>query len=358
ATSARADTGGQRKTISNSTVGYKKITFIKKHYKILLNYILGPLLFIILSYAIYAKVNDQPNLPQKLELLRKSFSKQHAWYIVVLFLLMFLNWSIEARKWQLLVKPVQKVSFFIAAKAVLSGLSLSLFLPNGIGEYAGRIVYMNQGNRLRSVALTIAGSMSQLIITLVAGLGGFIYLRSHTWHNTGQLQGLSFFWINGIISMIFIGTLLLLFVYFKLSWLTSIVEKIPFVDKYKYLIENLETFHWRELTRILFLSCLRFIVFVIQYVLILHFFKVDIGFADAVCTTCVLFLVLAILPTIPLADVGIRSQAGIQLFGLLTTNSLGILATTAGIWFINLIVPSVAGSLFILGIKIFKKQET
>ncbi len=342
-----------RKTAARPTKSF----LLKKQYKILLNYIFGPLLFILLSYAIYVKVQGQPDLAQKVSLIKESFSRENDWYLFTLFLLMFINWGIEARKWQLLVRPVQQVTFFTAAKAVLSGLSLSLFLPNGIGEYFGRIVYMDEGNRLRSIALTIAGSMSQLIITLVAGLAGLIYLKIFTWHDLSQLQGLSVFWVNGIISMIAMGTLLLVVVYFRLNWLSGVIEKIPRVQKYRYLIEHLESFTGKELTRILFLSFIRFVVFVVQYVLMLHFFKVDVSIANAVSTTCVLFLVLAILPTIPLADVGIRSQAGIQLFGLLTANSLGILATTAGIWFINLIVPSVIGSLFILSIKIFRKQE-
>ena len=125
----------------------------------------------------------------------------------------------------------------------------------------------------------------------------------------------------------------------------------------KYFIQSLETFHWKELTRILNLSFLRFIVFVVQYIVVLQLLHVKIDLTDAVCTTCVLFLVLAILPTIPFADVGIRSEAGTQLFGLLTPDVFGIVATTSLIWFINLIIPSIAGSLFLLNVKIFKKQH-
>jgi hypothetical protein len=77
---------------------------------------------------------------------------------------------------------------------------------------------------------------------------------------------------------------------------------------------------------------------------------------DAVCTTSVLFLVLVILPTIPVADLGMRGEAGLQLFGILTANKIGIVATTAGIWLVNLIVPAMAGSLFILGIKLFRNR--
>ena len=48
------------------------------------------------------------------------------------------------------------MSAFTAYKAVLSGVSLSLFVPNGIGDYAGRLVYMREGNRLKSITLTPA----------------------------------------------------------------------------------------------------------------------------------------------------------------------------------------------------------
>lgn len=333
----------------------------KKHLarqlKILLNYVLGPLLFIVLVYIIYKKVETQPDLPQKLEVLKNSFSSKNIWKIANLVLLLCLNWSIEARKWQLLMRPVERVSFITAIKAILSGLALSLFLPNGFGEYPARALYMKEGNRLRSVALNVAGSMAQLIVTLVVGTASLIYLKTFAWATSEPLEGLSVLWLNGIISMIILGTLILLVTYFRLSWLTRLAEKIPFMQRYKYLIENVEAFHWKELTRILGLSFIRFIVFAIQYMVVLHLFEVKISAVNAFCTTSVLFLFLAILPTIPFADVGIRGQAGTQLFGLITPDAFGVIATIAVIWFVNLIIPSAAGSLFLLGVKLFKKGD-
>ena len=331
--------------------------FLNKRFKILLNYVLGPALFIVLGFVIYLKVKHQPDLPGKLSLLKNTFSNGGIWQAALLVLLAGANWGIEARKWQLLMRPVERVSFLTSVKAVLSGLALSLFLPNGLGEYPARALYMQEGNRLRSVALNIAGSMSQLIVTLVAGIGSLIYLRNYSWGTSPEMQGISVLWVDGVISMIAMGTVLLIFTYFRLSWLTMLFEKIPFVFRYKYFIEQLETFHWKELTRILNLSCIRFVIFIVQYVLVLHVLRVEIDFADAVCTTCVLFLLLAILPTIPFADVGIRGEAGRQLFGLLTADVFGVIVTTSVIWFVNLIIPSIEGSLFLLGIKIFKKQE-
>ncbi len=329
---------------------------MKKHYKIWLNYIIGPLLFIILSVSIYYKVKGEANLQQTKDILQAAVSGNNRWIILLLIFLMLANWGIEARKWQILVNRVQPVNLFMAYRAVLSGLSLSLFLPNGIGDYAGRIVYMEEGNRLRSVTLTLVGSMAQLIITLVFGLLGLLYLKEHAWQGIIQLQGLTGFLVNGIIFMIAMGALLILFVYFKLSWLTTMFEKIPVVQKYRFMVENLELISRVDLTRILLLSLIRFSVFIVQYLLMLQIFYVRINIADAVSTVAVLFLVLAIIPTIPVADLGMRGEAGLQLFGMLTVNKIGIIATTAGIWLLNLILPALAGSLFILGIKLFRNR--
>lgn len=321
-----------------------------------MNYIIGPLLFIILSVSIYYKVKDDVSLQQTKDLLSNAVSGNNIWLIVLLVLLMCINWGIESAKWQILVSRVQQVSFYMAYRAVLSGLSLSLFLPNGLGDYAGRLVYMKEGNRLRSVTLTLVGSMAQLIVTLVMGLGGLLYLKETAWQNSIQIQGLSIFLVNGIIFMIAMGVLLLLFVYFKLSWLTIMFEKIPLVHKYRFMVEHLEHIGRRDLTRILLLSFIRFSVFIVQYMVMLYIFNVQLNITNAVSTICVLFLVLAILPTIPVADLGLRGEAALQLFGILTANKLGIIATTAGIWLLNLIIPAVAGSLFILGIKLFRNR--
>lgn len=335
---------------------FEKNKQLKKHYKIWLNYVLGPVLFIILAVSIYYKVRNQASLQEAKDLLKSAVSSDNIPIILLLVTLVAVNWGIEARKWHVLVKRIQPVNYFTAYKAVLSGVSLSLFVPNGIGDYAGRLVYMNEGNRLKSITLTLVGSMAQLIVTLTAGLAGLLYLKNGTWAQLDQFKGLSAFLVNGIIFMIGAGSLLLLIIFFKLNWLTVMFEKIPLVHKYRFMVEYLETISRKDLTRILSLSVGRYCIFIVQYMAMLHIFNVQAGTADTIATIAVLFLVLAILPTIPVADLGMRGEAGLQLFGLLSLNKLGIIATTAGIWLINLILPAVAGSLFILGIKLFRNR--
>lgn len=328
---------------------------MKRQYKILINYVLGPVLFIILAISIYYKVKTQADLEEKTILIKNAFAGDNITLIALLIFLMVCNWGIESRKWQLLMRPIQAVSFLRAFRAVLSGLSFSLFIPNGIGEYFGRIVYMDEGNRLKSISLTIAGSMSQVIITALAGIISLFYLKENAWQDTPLIQGLPIFWINIVFSMIIMGALVLILVYFRLSLLSRLFEKIPLVHKYRYFIEHLETFSTKDLSKILGLSFIRFSVFTAQYIVALHIFKAGVALPEAIATVSVIFLVLLVLPTIPAADLGLRGQTALQLFGLISTNAVAIVATSASIWFVNLILPAMAGSLFVTGIRIFKK---
>jgi len=56
-----------------------------------------------------------------------------------------------------------------------------------------------------------------------------------------------------------------------------------------------------------------------------------------------------------LTELGLRWEASIQVVQLFSVNTVGIFATSFGIWLINLVIPALAGSLLILGIKLFKK---
>ncbi len=309
-----------------------------------------------LSYSIYRQVQQQTDVHQSWHLIRAAFSGPNLGIMAWVVVLMLLNWGIEARKWQLLVSRIQRVSYGKAFRAVFSGQALGFNTPNRVGESAGRAIFLEEGNRLRGIVLSVVGSMSQIIVTFVTGLISLVYLRWHILDSTHQLQGLSVLWVDGFIYAITIGIILFILLYFRLSWAAKMLEKIPFIAKHKFFVQKLEDLHWKELTRILFLSCCRYVVFVVQYVLLLEVFEVNIGWVDAATMVCLLFLVLAIVPTIALAELGFRGKVSIQLFGLLSSNTIGIVATAAGIWIINLIIPAIAGSLFILGIRLFRNK--
>ncbi|WP_165958198.1 lysylphosphatidylglycerol synthase transmembrane domain-containing protein [Segetibacter sp. 3557_3] len=336
----------------------RKIEFLQKRLKIFLNYFLGPVLFVWLSYSIYNHISNQENWEQSWQAIKGSFYGPEAWRIIVVVILMLLNWGLEAAKWQVLVEHIQRLSFWRSFKAVLSGVSFALNTPNRVGEYFGRVLYINEGNRLRAISLTLVGSISQMIITFLFGFFGLLVLRHELLASTlNTTNGLSSFWFDAVIYGAFVISAGLLLLYYKLSWIIKLMEKIPFVERYSYFIQKLEDFEWRELTKVLIYSLCRYCVFIFQYALLLNVFDVDIDFMHVWWLTTVMFFVMAIVPTIALAELGLRGKVSILLFGLFSNNTLGIVLTATGIWLINLVVPALAGSLLILGIKLFRKKS-
>ncbi len=148
-----------------------------KNIRVFINYFLGPVLFIWLSYSIYHQLQQQPDLEKSWQHIRESFNSGMIWNLAAVLVLMLVNWIIETFKWKLAVQKIQEVGFFTAFKAVLSGVSFSVTTPNRVGEYLGRVLYMNEGNRLKAISLTITGSISQLIVTLLMGLSGIDHFK-------------------------------------------------------------------------------------------------------------------------------------------------------------------------------------
>lgn len=328
---------------------------LNKQLKIFLNWFIGPVLFVWLAFSIYKQISEQQDVQTSWQhIVDTVVGGQWKWLLLV-FVLMFFNWGLEARKWQLLMQGIEHIGFWRSYRAIFTGQSFALNTVNRVGEYLGRMVYLQEGNRLRSIALSVAGSFSQLIVTMFMGLLSLLYLRVVILDDTHHLQGLSVFWLDGLMWGLTVGVTVCLVLYYKLSLITELMEKIPFVARYSFFIDKLEDLHWKELTRILSISLSRYLVFIVQYLIMLHVFEVDVRLLDGAAVIGVMFLVLAIIPTIALAELGLRGKVSLQVIGLLSANQVGIIATAAGIWLINLVIPALAGSIFILGIRLFKK---
>lgn len=330
---------------------------LSRKLKIFLNYFVGPALFVWLSFSIYHQIKKQGDVQQSWDLIKVAFYGPSNWKIGLVVLLMFLNWGIESRKWQILVSRIEKIGFWNAYRAILSGQAFALNTINRSGDFIGRILYLHEGNRLRAVALSLVGSMSQILVTFFIGLFALTGLRLTILNQLNNLEGLNEFWLDALMIALFVGVFVFSIFYFNVSLFIRMIEKIPFVARFKFFIEKLEALHWRELTRILFLSAARYVVFIVQYVLLLQVFGVEASMLNLAMMVSVLFLVLAMVPSIALAELGFRGKVSLQLFGLLSNNHLGIIAAAAGIWIINLIIPAIAGSVLILGVRLFKNKQ-
>jgi hypothetical protein len=327
---------------------------LNKSIKILLKWFVGPLLAAWLFYSLYQQVKAQPDIDASIALIKAMPFGPHAWKFWMVIVFVFVNWGMEARKWQLLMSPVQPISFITAFKSVLCGVTVSLNTPNRIGEYGGRILFVHEGNRIKAITLSIAGGMAQLIITMLMGCLGLTYLL-FTMDATGNLMGISVFWIRIFLSGSIFGTLVFIFFFFRLNWLVRLLEKLPYADRFSKYINVLEAFDAKILLRLLSISFFRYVVFVLQYIFMLQLLQVEQNVWSGFWIITVMFWILAIIPSFAIADLGIRGTVAKTLFSY-SSNTIGILTATFGIWFVNLFIPALIGSLLILGIKIKKEK--
>ncbi len=340
--------------IINTNADVHLMIRLTKQFKRVLNYIIGPLLGLWLFYSLYSQVRHQQGVQEAIHQMSLAPFESGGWKFWIGIILLFVNWGIEARKWQLILTPLLKIKYFSAVKGVLSGVTLSINTPNRIGEYGGRILYLPKDIRLKAISFAIAASISQLIITLVMGGLGLIYVMLTLSSSTDNIMGLPFFWIRIILLFTVVAALFLIILYFRLSYVPGIVQSVFPLNKFSKHLVALREIPAKILLRLLSLSFVRYMVFVIQYILLLQLVKVDVSWGQGLWVISILFLVLAIIPSFAIADLGIRGKFSTELLLLYSTNTVGIIGATFGIWFINLFIPAIAGAVLIARVKIFQ----
>ena len=331
---------------------------INKNIKLIVNYFLGPLVFLFLCFTIYYQLSRQANWKDSFHLVGDAFHGFRQWKFWLALLLMGVNWGLEALKWQYCNQSLERISFGRAYKAVLAGIAIASFTPNRIGEYIGRVLFLEKDNRAKSVSLTIVGSMAQFLVTIFLGVLEIIYLQ---WYLRNQSPaGHPFLHLSLNLFMVFTLVVLIALVvlYFRLSWLVSWVSKLDSGMKFIDYVKVVKDLPPVLLLKILCLSFIRYLIFIVQYGLLFSLFGVQLTVLQLFGGIAAMFFVMAIVPTFTfLTDLGLRWEASIQIMELFSANTIGIFGASFGIWIVNLIIPALIGSLLILRIKIFNIDE-
>ncbi len=325
------------------------------------------LLIVVLScgYIAWKLFGNKEQLPATeifLYVLNQPFVKLIA---AILIFLMIVNWLVETIKWRYLIKKIERVSFRNAVIAVLTGITVSIFTPNRVGEYFGRAFLLREASPLKAILLTIVGSMSQLLVTVVIGSAALlIFLPVYfpfegSWNLT--------IYISMLLGIVTANTAFLLF-YFNVPLIGSLsgwVERKNWSRIGNYL-KVLNDFSRRELFYVLMMSLLRYFVFSFQFYLVLRIFGVPITLMQATMAIPVIYLALAAIPTVALSELGVRGSVAIFVLGIMTTGtlagaampgglSLAIVTATTVLWIINLAVPALIGAVFVYKLKFIRQ---
>jgi uncharacterized membrane protein YbhN (UPF0104 family) len=290
-------------------------------------------------YLIYVLFYSQDfqSLVENVQELRKT---QYFLMPLVAFL-MLANWGFEALKWQYLMRVVHPVSLKIATKAVLSGVSVSALLPNRIAEYLGRIFYIPPTYRVKAIIASIVGSLAQLLISVIVGSLAFIGYFYY------PFEGMTInLYMMVVLFVLFNSTLLL--AYFNIPTLVRILPTKGFFRKVTQYLSLIGQYDTGGLWRTLLFAFARYAIFVSQFYLLLYAFQVPLSVGEGIIVLPVVFLAQTLIPTIALAEIGVRGVTAVHFIGFFGGHSVNILAATYGLWLINILLPALIGALLMV----------
>ena len=293
---------------------------------------------------IYIQVFERNDIQDLMNVFTASWTAKSFLYLTATLILMPINWALEAIKWKKIVSGFRKLSFYESMQSILAGVSVGIITPARIGEYAGRFYMMEKEDRWKTIYSTFIGSLAQNIITGVIGIIGAAYLLNYSVVMNPYIAS-SLFFISSL------GILLGLLVYFKIGMLQPIVNIIPIkrvvrlMDVHSQFLKEITP---KLLNEVLSLSFLRYMIYSLQYLLILYFFGIEVPFLEALSVISLLFLIQSGLPLPPLIGIIARGEIALTLWTFYSDNSLGILATSLSIWIINLLIPALIGLIYVI----------
>jgi hypothetical protein len=276
--------------------------------------------------------------------------------IVLVVLMMPVNWLLETYKWYLLLNSRTHVSFGQCMKAILAGLAFSVNTPNRLGEYVGRVFYLDQKDRLAAANFSIISGIAQLFITFIMGSYSLIYLRDDFLKYTEQNSTLLFMTSRLFIIAVILTGISLIAIYFFYTELLQFIARIIPIKKIRPYLLHTSRSSRRLLIIVLWISFTRFIIFTTQYILIWDALGVKFESGGGFAIISLIFLILAIVPTIAVAELGIRGKIALLIAGVFTQQWLAITAGTVIIWLLNLILPAIAGTIFLWNFKISNRS--
>jgi len=287
---------------------------------------LAALLFIFqkIKHASSSEINYLLVVTIKLENLK---------YFFAVFVLMFLNWFLESLKWKIIVSKLQKISIKEAIKGVLTGLSFGIVTPNRVGEVFGRILLIDDDKKLNAGILNFIGSAMQMSITLGFGLLSLLFYKENYFANVDSSKLL--------IPIILMGLAGIVVLFFCFS-------NIFVRQKLVLILNSIKEVSIAQLAKIFSLSILRYLVFSFQFLLILSVFNVQLSMLNSLVCIALNFLLVTIIPSYALAEIGIRGTVAVAVFSVYGVAALPVLCASFILWLINLAIPALLGSIVLL----------
>lgn len=313
----------------------------------LLNFVLMILAWVYL----YSQIKNHQLFFIQITDLWNELQKNKA-ILLIVFVLMFINWILEAKKWQILIKLVAKINLVQSLESVWIGLALATFLP--LGNFLGRAKNLPQKNRFDSAGVLLVNGGLQFWVTMLGGIFGI-----------SQFFELDNFFAFLLFAFWILIYLLGLFFYDKWSSMETptkakknrivrhfqSVRQLRIIDKIIiWLRKNLyfaSQYSQKDILKTTFLALLRYGVFLAQMILIFKAANFSLSTEKIIVGSSLLFAAKSVLPVGGfLVGLSVREATALYFFGSLGEEK--VVTITFLIWIINIGLPVLVGSVLLL----------
>ncbi len=310
-------------------------------------------LIFVFGILLYYLVQHQGDLSGTYQTFVNGLDASRLPLLLVVALMMPVNWYWESVKWRMLMSPLARLSMTTASKSVLVGLATSLFTPNRIGEYLGRVWLAPKGKRWQAAAALLLGSFVQMAMIGILGLLAILYLLNHG-------VGLAIIPSDGQWIAVFAVMLMALGCFFGagriVGWIRQQLPD-PWRDKITKHLLFYQNYGRQQSWKILCYTIGRLILYTFQYFLLLRFFGISAHWLICISSILACYFIQTNLP-IP-ASIGLlaRGEITLLIWNYFDVNELSVLAASYSLWVINVLLPALVGMVFVLKMNMLKSLE-
>ena len=281
------------------------------------------IVFSILVYLLYNRLN-------KLDWNERQFDNFQLLPFLLCFVLVPLNWYFEWVKWELLVRTIKEEKNPNKLRAFVSGIVSSFLTPAFSGNFLGRIIYFEANKRWKLTVYSMVSNFSQFTVSMFFGaIAGIILLYEKESYFSELSIGL------------FIGaTITSLLIYFFGETLASPI-KIQRVQSMVLLVKK-----GPSRLKIIGVSLLRYLVFLLQFSLALSAFGVTFEYLNLLWIALV-YMAVTLTPSLFFGKIVMRESIAVSILTLAGIATFPILLASLTTWFFNLLIPTFVSVFFI-----------
>jgi len=318
-----------------------------------LNLVFKVLIVGLLAWVLYRQRIAGQDLPAMYQHFVRGLQSAELGWLWLCVLLMPVNWLLESLKWQVFTRTFTQMTVGQHLRAVVAGVTFSLFTPNRLGDYLGRLLVIPTAEKGQILVATLAAGYVQLMVLLSMGwLGALYFLPQFTTLEWATLSPFVFVGVG--------GTILLIILLLWVDKLLFFVKKWPWIQRFAWVRHSMNvmrTYRQRLVVAGIGWAFLRYVVYSVQYYGMLQCTGLNIPPGSAFAGIATVFLLQTSVPLPPALGLLARGEIALFVWGVFGTNDLSVLTASYGLFFINLLLPGLWGLTTIIRINLLKPND-